>query len=123
MTTLALIDPTMLNEATLLHAVLPDLGTTPLSELAPTHMGEANYLLGVVTGGEEHILSFQLTDGGPNQEVLKVNKLLDSRGDPYGTLDWWTGPNVWLSEVPRNLLETSREGELLKAAQAELDLP
>lgn len=48
---------------------------------------------------------FQFGPGGtPREVVLRVNRELDVRDDPWGVADWWLGENAWLQAVPARLL-------------------
>lgn len=44
-------------------------------------------------------------------------EFLGADEDPLGALAWWVTPNAWLASIPATLLGTSREPEIIYAAE------
>jgi hypothetical protein len=66
---------------------------------------------------------FDFTRGTTRPIVLKVNKLLDGEGDPWGVASWWVRSDTRLhGKSPRELLGTDRENDLLVMAQSDVEL-
>jgi hypothetical protein len=60
-------------------------------------------------------------DGHPIQVVLRINRILEARDDPWGVADWWLGGNAWLDGIPAALIGHVGDDLLTMAARAELN--
>ncbi|QTA36072.1 hypothetical protein [Streptomyces sp. CA-256286] len=89
-------------------------------DLAPEHARDLIRL--TVADEEERVPAFQLdpASGTPYPVVVEINRLLSADEDPWGAVDWWLGPNVWLDAAPARLLGTGVDHALLSAARAEI---
>jgi len=56
--------------------------------------------------------------GRPIEVVVRINSLLGAYDDPWGVVDWWLAPNIWLGAAPVDLLGEPDEETLVAAANA-----
>jgi hypothetical protein len=56
--------------------------------------------------------------GRPIEVVVRINSLLGADDDPWGVVDWWLAPNIWLGAAPVDLLDEPDEETLVAAAKA-----
>lgn len=57
-------------------------------------------------------------NGHPYAVVMRINRMLDAAGDPWGVADWWLGPNAWIDAVPAESIGRINDGVLIAAARA-----
>ncbi|MEU9777070.1 hypothetical protein [Streptomyces sp. NPDC047968] len=96
------------------------LGAPALSEDEAARGGArpADRALLVLTDprGQRRYPAFQFDPRGrPWEVVLRVNSLLGSAEDPWGTADWWLSEHVWWGRPPSELPGTGQDAALWAA--------
>lgn len=82
-----------------------------------------SWLVGFLRDGAYHYLAFQFDEQRHEvfSEARKINERLEAVSDPWGVASWWISVNDRLGARPADLLGTERAGDLVDAAEAELE--